>query len=100
MKFPTFCRGTNLINGFGSGWQIAGFQEDIIMPGHLGVPVTVRPGDWIIGDADGVVVVPRERIDEVTEFGMKRLRREEELKSMLDSGELSGSAIKETIFEW
>jgi len=27
--------------------------------------VDVRPGDLVVGDADGVVVVPRERVDEV-----------------------------------
>jgi RraA family protein len=39
-------------------------------PGELDVPVTcgglqVRPGDLVYGDADGVVVVPRERHDEI-----------------------------------
>lgn len=39
-------------------------------PGELEVPVTcgglqVRPGDVVYGDADGVVVVPRERHDEI-----------------------------------
>jgi regulator of RNase E activity RraA len=39
-------------------------------PGELEVPVTcgglqVRPGDVVYGDADGGVVVPRERHDEI-----------------------------------
>ncbi len=37
-------------------------------PGHIGTPivigdVVVNPGDILIGDSDGVVVVPRERAD-------------------------------------
>ncbi|TQM36755.1 RraA family protein [Pseudonocardia cypriaca] len=39
-------------------------------PGSIGVPVAVggvvvAPGDVIVGDADGVVVVPRRRVEEV-----------------------------------
>lgn len=100
MEFPTFCRGTNLINGFGSGWQIDGFQEVVTMPGHLGVPVSVAPGDCVIGDADGVVVVPRDMVDDVTGLGLKRLERERELKAMLDSGQLPQKELKTTIFDW
>ena len=41
-------------------------------PGIVGAPITlgdvhVRPGDVIVGDADGVVVVPRERLEIVLE---------------------------------
>jgi 4-hydroxy-4-methyl-2-oxoglutarate aldolase len=40
------------------------------MAGELGIPITcggveVRPGDYVYGDTDGVVVVPRERHDEI-----------------------------------
>ena len=39
-------------------------------PGEVGVPVRigdeeVRTGDWIVADADGVVVIPKEDLDEV-----------------------------------
>ncbi len=39
-------------------------------PGELDIPVRcggleVRPGDWVYGDSDGVVVVPREHHDEI-----------------------------------
>ncbi len=56
-NIPVFCRGTVSISGEGQ------------KPGWLNVPVVcggviVNPGDLILGDADGVVVVPRARIAE------------------------------------
>lgn len=41
-------------------------------PGVVGAPitlgdVTVRPGDVVVGDADGVVIVPQERLENVVE---------------------------------
>jgi 4-hydroxy-4-methyl-2-oxoglutarate aldolase len=55
---PVFCRGTLSLSGGAS------------KPGWLNVPVIcggviVNPGDLILGDSDGVVVVPQARIAEV-----------------------------------
>lgn len=44
-----------------------------------GVPVA--PGDWILGDADGVAVVPRARIAEVTAAADALVRGEAERRS-------------------
>lgn len=53
-------------------------------PGRLGVPVavggvSVSPGDLIVGDADGVVVVPRERAADLID-GAEAVRNNEDLK--------------------
>jgi len=39
--------------------------------------VRVSPGDWVVGDVDGVVVVPGERLDEVLAAGRGRTAAEE-----------------------
>jgi regulator of RNase E activity RraA len=51
-------------------------------PGEIGGPVhaggtVVRSGDVVVADADGVVVVPRERLAEVVAAGERQLRAEE-----------------------
>ena len=48
----------------------------------------VRPGDVIVGDGDGVVVVPRLAAVEVARLGAERRAREERSRARLKSGEL------------
>lgn len=60
--------------------------------GEIGVPVTlggtaVRPGDWLVGDADGIVVIPRERLEEVLAAGEAKVHREAEIARRIDAGE-------------
>jgi hypothetical protein len=38
--------------------------------------VEVEPGDWVVGDADGVVVVPGATIEEVVAAGRSRAEKE------------------------
>jgi 4-hydroxy-4-methyl-2-oxoglutarate aldolase len=62
--------------------------------GALGVPVevggaTVRTGDIVVMDADGAVVVERERVDEVLDRGRARLEKEVGMRQRLRAGELS-----------
>ncbi|QJS13951.1 methyltransferase [Streptomyces argyrophyllae] len=51
-------------------------------PGELDVPiavadVVVKPGDYVLGDDDGVVVVPRERAETVVERAEDKQRQED-----------------------
>lgn len=49
----------------------------------------IRPGDAVVLDADGVVVVGRERVDEVLAAARDRAEREEEKRAKLSAGSLS-----------
>jgi len=51
--------------------------------------VTIRAGDVVVLDADGAVVVERERVHEVLEAARGRAARESEKRRRLESGELS-----------
>lgn len=59
--------------------------------GKVNVPVTcggvrVNPGDMILGDCDGVVVVPREKEDQVFEKAQAKFAKEEKLVEELKAG--------------
>ncbi|HWS47472.1 MAG TPA: RraA family protein, partial [Acidimicrobiia bacterium] len=60
-------------------------------PGRIGDAasvggVDVHTGDWIVGDADGVTVVPRERLDEVLAAGRARAEKEQRFFEQLRAG--------------
>ncbi|HET9093842.1 MAG TPA: 4-carboxy-4-hydroxy-2-oxoadipate aldolase/oxaloacetate decarboxylase [Solirubrobacteraceae bacterium] len=62
--------------------------------GEINVPVTVggaeiRPGDVLVLDADGVAVVPHERVTEVLEASLAREEKERVKRARLQSGEKS-----------
>ncbi len=62
-------------------------------PGSVNVEVVcagaiIRPGDVIVGDIDGVVVVKRELAAEVAALGQKRLEKEAQSRAKLKAGEL------------
>ncbi len=50
---------------------------------------TIRPGDAVVLDADGAVVVRQERVDEVLAASRKRLEQESVKRERLRSGQLS-----------
>lgn len=62
-------------------------------PGSVNIEVVcagaiVRPGDVIVGDLDGVVVVKRELAAEVAQLGQKRIEKEQKSRTRLQAGEL------------
>jgi 4-hydroxy-4-methyl-2-oxoglutarate aldolase len=48
--------------------------------------VHVGPGDLVAADRDGIFVVPRSRIDEVTGVALSLLAEEEEAHRKIESG--------------
>ena len=59
--------------------------------GETGVPVTVggrrvSPGDWILGDDDGLVSVPKERAVEFANRAMDVLEHENRIRAEIKAG--------------
>ena len=60
-------------------------------PGTVGLEVTVAgvpvaPGDWVVGDVDGVVVVPGARLDDIIDAGRAREAGEDGYFAALRAG--------------
>jgi 4-hydroxy-4-methyl-2-oxoglutarate aldolase len=72
--------------------RVRGAGKDI--PGSIGEPVqvggaTIRQGDVLVLDADGVAVVEHERLEEVLDASRERLERERVKRAKLQKGALS-----------
>jgi len=81
MKFPVWAKA---ICAQGTVKETAGsVNVDVVCAGAL-----VHPGDVIIGDLDGIVVVPRKQVAEVARLGGERLVKEQRSRERLSSGEL------------
>lgn len=83
LKFPAFVRIVTPCAGEPKGF------------GEIGVPVragglVIYPGDWIIGDDDGVIAIPQKEAVEITNRAMDVLERENRIrKEILDGGTLA-----------
>jgi len=80
LDFPIFARAVVPITARG---RI--MQEDFDCMIRLG-DVQVRPDDVLVGDINGVVVIPPERIDEVLTEAEKLMEKEESMKKDILSG--------------
>jgi 4-hydroxy-4-methyl-2-oxoglutarate aldolase len=72
--------------------RVRGAEKQV--PGTIDEPVevggaTINPGDLVVLDADGVVVVAAERVEEVLAASREREQREAAKRSRLEAGELS-----------
>jgi 4-hydroxy-4-methyl-2-oxoglutarate aldolase len=77
--FPVFCRGT-CMRGTTKG--ILGRVNHPVLLGD----VIVHPGDLILGDDDGLVVVARKEIEVVLEAARERVSKEEKKAAALAKG--------------
>ena len=81
LGYPIFSRGN---------WMRTGKDrvrvEEIEAPVSIG-NVRVEPDDLMLGDADGLVVVPAARADEVLEAALEIAAAEERIRDALESGQ-------------
>jgi regulator of RNase E activity RraA len=75
-------------------WKVTGCQIPITMPGATAKTVEVRPGDFILGDADGVVVIPQEHIEAVLVEAEAITAREVKIRAEIDAGAALDVVVK------
>ena len=59
--------------------------------GEIGVPITISgihidPGDWLIGDDDGIIILPKARAVELANYALDCLERENRIRQEIESG--------------
>ena len=79
LGFPVFCRGLS-IKGTGKN-----------QPGKVNVPISigdvvVRPGDIIVGDRDGLVVVAQDEVDMAIANSIAREDKEVQQRKAIEEG--------------
>ena len=79
MGFPIFCRGTCMR---GTTKQTLGSVNHPVLFGD----VVVHPGDLVLGDDDGIVIIPQARLEEVLETTRSRVEKEKEKAAVLKQG--------------
>lgn len=77
--FPAFSRGFSIVGTVKN--TLGKVNHPIIFGGTI-----VNPGDLIMGDDDGMVIVPKERCEEVYEASKSRVEKEIEKAKVLKSG--------------
>lgn len=87
MGFPVFAGGIGPLDSKGRGIVMA-----IDIPIECG-NVPVRPGDWVFGDVDGVVVIPAELADEAITLSLEKVDRETTVREELAAGEPLGDVF-------
>jgi 3-hexulose-6-phosphate synthase/6-phospho-3-hexuloisomerase len=87
LGFPCFSR--HIASNAGEPKGYGGIGQEIVCGG-----VTVRSGDWIIGDESGVVVVPQEHALEVANRALDVLERENRVREEIKRGGTLSSVMK------
>jgi regulator of RNase E activity RraA len=80
LGFPTFCRGLTPYDSLG--------RMDVV---ETNVPIrcggiSVRPGDLVFADVDGIVVVPQEVADEAIRKAWEKVKGENKVRDALRAG--------------
>lgn len=71
-RFPVFCRRIGRTETIG---RLVLRPEDVNIPVTVG-DVLVEPGDFVMGDDDGVVVIPREIADQVSKRALRQFQED------------------------
>ncbi len=79
MGFPIFCRGSCIR---GTTKSVLGSVNHPILFGE----VVVNPGDLVLGDDDGLVIIPQENIETVLAAARKRVESEKQKAAVLAGG--------------
>lgn len=89
LNFPTFSKFRCAGDARGR-WNVVEYQTPTICSG-----VRVNPGDFIFGDADGVIVIPQELTVEVLLDAEQRNKAEDEVRRLILEGASLGDLYQE-----
>ncbi len=91
MDYPVFAR--HIVPNAGEPKGFGEINVELTING-----VRIRPGDWIIGDESGIVVVPKEEAVEIANRAIDVMEHENRIREEIKRGNTLSSVIK--LEEW
>jgi 4-hydroxy-4-methyl-2-oxoglutarate aldolase len=85
LDFPVYARYRTPVQSIGR-WRVTSHGEPVAMPGATVPEVTVTPGDLVLADDDGAIVVPAAVAEQVLERAETLQQREVEIRAELARG--------------
>lgn len=89
--FPVFSSGS-----YAQDQRLRGRVIDYRCPIEFDNGVRVNDGDVILGDVDGVVVIPAERLEETVALALAKVEGEEIVRARIESGGATQAIFEET----
>jgi regulator of RNase E activity RraA len=84
-RFPVYARYRTPIQSIGR-WKVTAWQVAVDLPGATSRRVTVHPGDFVLADTDGVVVIPARVAEKVLVEAERLTEKEIRIRRELDRG--------------
>ena len=91
--FPVYARYRTPVQSIGR-WKVNAFQVNVFLRGATSDRVSVRPGDFILADEDGAIVIPQEIVEPVLIEAEKLTEGEKKIRSELGSGLTLAAALE------
>ncbi len=92
--FPVYARYRTPVQSI-ARWKVTACQVPVFVRGATSSFVAVRPGDFILGDDDGVIVIPAEVAEDVLEQTEALTRKEEQIRQALQQGLTLAKALEQ-----
>ncbi len=91
LGFPVFSRGA-----YAQDQRLRGRVIDFRCPIEFGNAVRVAPGDVLVGDIDGVVVIPAAHLEDIVAASVAKVAGEERVRGMINAGKSTEAIWAET----
>jgi 4-hydroxy-4-methyl-2-oxoglutarate aldolase len=85
LGFPVYAKYRTPIQSIGR-WKVTAWGAPVSLPGATARHVEVNPGDFVLGDEDGVLVIPAAVVEEVLKQAEAIGAKEREIRSDLAAG--------------
>jgi len=84
-RFPVYARYRTPVQSIGR-WKVTAWQVPVELPGATSKRVKVTPGDFVLADVDGVIVVPGRVSEKVLVEAERLTAKEARIRRELDRG--------------
>jgi 4-hydroxy-4-methyl-2-oxoglutarate aldolase len=92
-KFPVFARYRTPVQSI-ARWKVVSHQTPVQIRGATRSFVTVNPGDFVLGDEDGVIAIPQESILPVLKRAEELTEKEIQIRADISGGMSLADALK------